>query len=340
MARKEKRNETLVGAFLVFGLLMLGYLVVQFGQLGKFFRGTYEVSVVFKEAAGVIKGSAVRLGGTKIGEVSATPVLTDDYKARVTLSINEDIPLHNRSVFQISTAGFLGDKVIIITPPEEPDGTYIEPGTELTGGSAGGLELLQGEIEVIASDARILMSDARTAMIKLDSALDDIRAVSIRLADSVEKVNNDILSEKNLANLSQSLANFEAATAHFKDIGADAKPLIAEAKITLREINQAASSADETFRSASEQIALLEPTLNEMPRAVKSITKTADQASATMAKLGDGEGALGALTNNPEVKDDTQTFIKNLRKYGILRYRDAETTDENDPRERFRGRRR
>lgn len=43
MARKETGNETLVGAFLVFGLLMMGYLVVQFGNLGDLFRGTYEV---------------------------------------------------------------------------------------------------------------------------------------------------------------------------------------------------------------------------------------------------------------------------------------------------------
>jgi hypothetical protein len=32
--------------------------------------------------------------------------------------------------------------------------------------------------------------------------------------------------------------------------------------------------------------------------------------------------------------------MRNLRHYGILRYKDAETTDERDPRDRFRGRRR
>lgn len=340
MARKEKGNETLVGAFLVCGMLMLGYLVVQFGQLGDLFRGSYEVTVVFKEASGVIKGSAVRLGGTKVGEVSTNPVLTDDYKARVTLSIDEKIQLYKGSIFQISTSGFLGDKVIVVTPPEEPDGSFIDPGTELAGGGPGGLELLQGEIEVIAGDARILMSDARTAMIKMDSALDDIRAVSIRLSDSIEKVNNKILSEKNLGNVSSSLANFEEASANFRDLGGELKPLIAEAQSTIQDVRQAALSADKTFQTANEQIARLEPTLNELPQAVKSVTRTADQASATMAKLNSGEGALGSLTTNPEVKDDTESFIKNLRKFGILRYRDAETSAEDDPRERFRGRRR
>src|SRR5690606_13159670 len=109
------------------------------------------------------------------------------------------------------------------------------------------------------------------------------------------------------------------ASANFRDLGGELKPLIAEAQSTMQDVRQAALSADKTFQTANEQIARLEPTLNELPQAVKSVTRTADQASATMAKLNSGEGALGSLTTNPEVKDDTESFIKNLRKFGILR---------------------
>ncbi|MDB4419035.1 hypothetical protein N9291_00350 [bacterium] len=51
------------------------------------------------------------------------------------------------------------------------------------------------------------------------------------------------------------------------------------------------------------------------------------------------EGALSALTSDADTKDDTKSFIKNLSKYSILRYKDKKTK-EDDPRERMRGRRR
>ena len=52
-----------------------------------------------------------------------------------------------------------------------------------------------------------------------------------------------------------------------------------------------------------------------------------------------GEGLLGTLAYDREVSDDAKAFVRNLKQQGILRYRDKETPEE-DPRNRFRGRRR
>ncbi|MGE9266557.1 MAG: MlaD family protein [Verrucomicrobiales bacterium] len=340
MPKPEKRTETLVGAFLLFGLLTLTYLIAQFGQLGDLLRGSYELSVVFQEASGVIKGSAVRLGGTKIGQVKTEPELTPDARARVTLAIDEDIKLPANSVFQITTAGFLGDKEIIVTPPDSLGREHIEPGSELQGGGPGGLELLQSEAEAIVSDARVLMKDARAAMLKMDHALSEISGVATRLGDGIDTINRDVLSTENLANLQKSLAHFEKSTRELGQLRQDLQPLLAESQTTLQSIRKAADSADATFQDARSEIARLEPTLEKMPAAVDSITRSADEASATLSQIREGEGLLGTLTDNKEVKTDTETFLKNLRKYGILRYRDAETAAENDPRDRFRGKRR
>ena len=56
-------------------------------------------------------------------------------------------------------------------------------------------------------------------------------------------------------------------------------------------------------------------------------------------KVDNGEGTLGALISDKELKEDVQGFVKNLKSKGILRYKDEETPEE-DPRARFRGRRR
>ena len=76
-----------------------------------------------------------------------------------------------------------------------------------------------------------------------------------------------------------------------------------------------------------------------MPKAVASISRAADKAGQAIDRAEQGEGLLGTLAYDREVTDDAKVFIRNLRQQGILRYRDKETPEE-DPRNRFRGRRR
>ena len=80
--------------------------------------------------------------------------------------------------------------------------------------------------------------------------------------------------------------------------------------------------------------------MESIARAADEVAQAADDASDTIKSVQDGDGLLGTLTYDGAVKDDAKTFMRNLRRYGILRYRDSSTHDERDPRNRFRGRRR
>lgn len=64
-----------------------------------------------------------------------------------------------------------------------------------------------------------------------------------RLANSIEKVNNGVFSEKNLGSVSKSLANFEEATAHFKDLGGELKPKVRWDRLTEWQNSRFATSA-------------------------------------------------------------------------------------------------
>ena len=194
MAFKEKRAETLVGIFVLLGFLALGALIVQFGRIGESKGDTYHVSVEFKDASGLIKGSEVRMGGAKIGRVLYTPELTDDLTVIVQLSLDDRVKIYQGSKFMIQSISLLGDKMVVVVPPEirEP-GNILEDGADVDGGGASGLDALQSDAESVARDARKLMKDARTSLLKFDAALDDIRVVSGRLGDTLEKVNNGVL---------------------------------------------------------------------------------------------------------------------------------------------------
>ncbi len=339
MADSAKKTELWVGVFLFIGLILLGGLIVQFGRFGDRLRGKYPITVVFDDASGLIKGSEVRMGGARIGKVAEQPELNQEVKVQVVLSIDDAIRVPEGSLIQIASATLLGDKMIVITPPEQQTQSFIPPGSVLRGGGPSGLDAIQNNAEAVSRDARRLMQEAESTFLKIDSAVDDIRIVTGRLADTLEKINESILSEKNLGHIDGSFENFEQTTAGWAKASAELEPAIAEARQAIEAIEKAAKGAEGTFASASQGIDELKPALREVPEAVASLSRTADKASAALDRAEKGEGLLGTLAYDREVSDDAKAFIRNLKQQGILRYRDRETPEE-DPRSRFRGRRR
>ena len=49
---KEKRTELLVGFFLLISLVVLGGLIIQFGDFKEKFQKTYPLTVVFDDGGG------------------------------------------------------------------------------------------------------------------------------------------------------------------------------------------------------------------------------------------------------------------------------------------------
>lgn len=350
MPQREQRTELLVGLFVFIGLVLLGGLIVQYGRFGERLGDVYTVTVEFRDASGVIKGSHVNLGGAKIGEVVEEPQLVSTGKINVMMCIRKDAPkLPKNSIFQITSLSILGDKAIVVTPPPSEIGTpdYISDGDVLVGGGPGGLEALQGDAESIAHDARILMGNARTSLLKIDATLDDIRSVAGRLTESVEQLNNGVLSDENVENLSVSLASIRESAQNIERASQDVGPVMQEARTTIAKVGEAAEEAQVTFAKANRQIDQLGPALEDVPEVMsslndtaKSIARTADKAGEAVEGITEGDGLLGTLAYDKEVKTDAATFVKNLKRYGILGYRDESSEDERDPRNRYRGNRR
>lgn len=341
MAESDKKTELWVGVFVFIGLALLGGLIVQFGRFSDRFRGKYQMVVVFDDASGLIKGSEIRMGGARIGKVAEHPELNANVKVQVTMSIDEPIRIPENSMIQIASATLLGDKMVVITPPEgsTSTGRYIQPGAVLRGGGPSGLDAIQNNAEAVSRDARRLMQEAESTFLKIDSAVDDIRIVTGRLSDTLEKVNGSILSEDNLKHIDGTLGNLDKTTAEWAKASATLEPTVADARKAIQAIEKAASNAEGTFASANDRIEQLEPALREVPKAVASISRAADKAGSALDRVEKGDGLLGTLAYDRDVSDDAKTFIRNLKQQGILRYRDKETP-EDDPRNRFRGRRR
>lgn len=342
MAATENRSEVVVGLFLFLGLALLGALIIQFGRFGDRLSNKYPLNVVFDDASGLIKGSEVRMGGAMIGEVGTRPALDENLKVRAELRVDDRVRIPVGSKFQIASATLLGDKLVVVTPPAEPGSQFIEPGSTIAGSKPSGLDAIQSNAEEFTDTARKLMEKADATMATLDNAVGDVRLATQELTETIRKFNTSVLSEENLASVDASLANIESATADFSKAGKQLEPTLADARETIAAVKEAAKEANTTLAKASERIDELGPALREMPGAVKSISSAADEAGRALSRVQEGEGLLGTLAYDREVSTDAKTFVNNLRRYGILRYRNADANDKQDPdpRDRYRGRRR
>src|SRR2546429_3251679 len=72
---RDRALELKVGIFVAIGLAMIGGFVVKFGRLGEGFKTYYDLTIRFKDASGLLKGSDVLVSGARIGRVGDGPRL-------------------------------------------------------------------------------------------------------------------------------------------------------------------------------------------------------------------------------------------------------------------------
>ncbi len=343
MPTREQRSERKAGLFVFIGLLLLGFLIVEFGRFGDRFSNHYPLYIEFPDTAGIIKDSEVRLRGAKVGRVATKPELvTKGTTSSVIMEmrIRDDVKIPKDSKFQIASSGLLGDKYIEIIPPNKETGLFYESGDHIMGVGSGGFDSIKSDAESIAREARLMIKDLKKTFEKVDATLLSIKRVGDRLDVTMGKVNKGFLSEKNLAHFSKALANFESASNNLNTASGELKPTMIEAKAALASIQKAAHGANALIADARQEIKHIEPALRDIPKAVRSIDRAATKAETAMASLQNKDGLLGTMSSDKETGSNAKEFVRNLKRYGILRYRDDSTKEERDPRNKFRGSRR
>lgn len=340
MPIREKRTERIAGLFVLIGLIMLGCLIIQFGSFDDQIKDSYELSVEFPDASGIIADSEVRFRGTKVGKVATSPELImkgNESTVLMKMSIRDDVKIEQGSLFRVASSGFIGDKFIEIVPFNNGSGKYYTTGQTIAGESSGGFDALKEDAESIAEETLIILKEVQGTIKKVNTSLDSIERVGEKIDLTVTSLNEDFLTKKNADSVSLIMANFQASSSNIKAASAELKPAIAELRPAIAELRPAIAEARTTLTSIQKSTELA---LQNVPSAIKNIDIAATKASKTMDTLQNGNGLLGILTQDPEVGTDAKDFLKNIKRYGILRYRDDESPETYDPRNKFRGSRR
>jgi phospholipid/cholesterol/gamma-HCH transport system substrate-binding protein len=111
---KRLNLETVVGLFVLLGIVCLAWLSVKLGKLEIVGSGYVPVHAEFSSASGLRKGASVEIAGVEIGKVDS--ITLDDYKADVRLKIRTGVALQEDTIASIRTRGLIGDKFVNISP--------------------------------------------------------------------------------------------------------------------------------------------------------------------------------------------------------------------------------
>lgn len=328
----------MVGLFLLLGIVLIAFLAVNLGNLSRGSKETYSIQVNFRNAAGLIKGSEVRLGGAKIGNVSTTPVISANGAAvSVTLNLEKGVTLYKGCVVQVGTLNLLGDKYIEISQPATPSQNIIQPGAILEGDSGDDLDTIKTNVATISQQTVVLLD-------RVEDAMEDMQKAAKGFADLADRLNQGVLSDKNIQNLEKTMGNVALTSENL----AKASDSVPETLENIREVTQNVRDTTGNLNTLvvkiDKKVDELEPAFDNIVPLMENLKQTSvklDKAVANadkvITKVEKGNGIMGALLNDASMKKDVQDFIKHLRAQGILRYKNPNAEEEAiDMRDRAR----
>ncbi len=128
---KKYTMETTVGVFLVFGLILIGYMTVKLGHVAWLGNDNYLLFARFTTVGGLRVGSPVNMLGIEVGRVGGLTMDQKDQKAVVEIRIRKDIKVYEDAIASIKTEGLIGDMYLSIDPGGSgkllgPGGTIID----------------------------------------------------------------------------------------------------------------------------------------------------------------------------------------------------------------------
>jgi phospholipid/cholesterol/gamma-HCH transport system substrate-binding protein len=127
---KKYSKETVVGLFMLVGLICVAYMAVKLGNVSIFGDDTYKLYARFDKVNGLRVGNPVDMLGLEVGRVSGLTIDQDRQRAVVAMKIKKGIKIYDDAIASIKTEGLIGDKYVDIDAGG--GGDLLKPGGAIT----------------------------------------------------------------------------------------------------------------------------------------------------------------------------------------------------------------
>ena len=131
---KKFSIETVVGIFVVIGIICVAYMTVKLGKVSLFGDNYYSLYARFGSVSGLREGSPIEIDGIEVGRVARLTLDQEKQLALITLKIRKGVKVYDDASAEIKTSGLIGDKFVNIDPGGggallKPAGTITETTT-------------------------------------------------------------------------------------------------------------------------------------------------------------------------------------------------------------------
>jgi len=311
MNDQEKSSLLRVGIFMAIGLTVIAAMVVYFGRFGDAVRGYYNIRAEFADASGIYKGASVLLAGAKIGMVENNPeILPNMDGVAINLKIYENVEIPSNSEFLIGSSGLLGDKFVqIAAGPDAKKSPPLAHDTTVKGRTDAGFGELTTKAGAMIDELQATVANVKSITAKLDNSVftgttvGDLNDTIANLRSVTEKLDTQIFTGTTVTDLNETIANLRKASASFAETSKKLDGVLAK-------VEGAVGTGDQALQSAK-------AAADEVKKAVTDVRGLVQQAKQ-------GRGALGLLLSDKEVADNLKALVSNMRRNGILFYKDRE----------------
>jgi phospholipid/cholesterol/gamma-HCH transport system substrate-binding protein len=127
---KKYSIETIVGVFVVIGLICVAYMTIKLGKVTLLGDNYYSLYANFSSVSGLRVGNPIEIDGIEVGRVENLIFDQEKQTAVAVLKIRKDIKVYDDAGASIKTAGLIGDKFINIEPGG--GGQILKPGGRIS----------------------------------------------------------------------------------------------------------------------------------------------------------------------------------------------------------------
>lgn len=166
-------------------------------------EGPVELTAVFDDVGDLVSGHSVQVADVRVGSITGIE-LTDDFRAKVTMSIKDGLELPANSEAVLRTTSLLGEKFVELRPARDEDGDEVPASGILVDGDEVTKALEAPELEFVAEEAVNVLAGVATNDLstiietgavgfggraaELGSILDSLSVVSGTLADQTGNI--------------------------------------------------------------------------------------------------------------------------------------------------------
>ncbi|MCI0536454.1 MAG: MlaD family protein [Verrucomicrobiales bacterium] len=304
----ESRPAVKVGIFVLVGLVLTGALLVKFSKSGALFTPTFTIELVTRNVAGLKPGASVLMAGVPVGTVEAADLSQDGRTVIIQLKLLKKYQdkMHRDARFLVEQAGFLGDQYIAIVPGENRE-PVVQDGEKIQGEDA-------FNFQEIARSASGLMQRVDQTVGKLNEA--------------VTRIDQLLLSEETLTNLSTAVLNFRILSDRtLLALDTVDRLLTTNAPAVTASVSNLVTFSRELRDVSGELRMLIVTNRTQLTASISNIETATIQVNQLLQGLQEGRGLAGALLSSPELQQNVSMLTSNLNvassnlnRFGLWRF--------------------